>query len=435
MTKDFIGSITVDLSTYPVTGVLSIRGRRINGTLRFTEDEDLLVPVNFSVSAGLVTFQASAPTLFISPDGDLVKVTEIQSASTTIDLEGLTIEVTEEDCTLNGEAALFSLSLEVLEDTVSVEGVENVSEEEITTVRKTLTPVRINQVGNQLDHFGSLLSLPRLLEERNSDYRNRIIKAANEPSGSTYNGLVWAGCKELGLEISDAVLITRRSAVEFPERVVFSVEEDRAVIYSNWVPLEQQSPGTMPTIEQEVVLTGLSVGKLVDWVNFSSLFKAKLLGSGDVSSRNLLIGSTNVLIQETLAPSERMKTKECPLRGSLLISRESGLQRETPFLGRSLTGDYSVDYSNGFIQPLFIPDGQVNVSYMSNTGSITLKWAPVRVTNITSEGGQNIFFNQVERDFYRNERGRYVNGIPTNEMFSLLREVMDGKEFPQFWGE
>lgn len=435
MTKDFTGSVTIGLDTYQVYGVLTVRGRRINGTLRFTDSEDRLIPINLIVSAGLVTFRAPVQTAFITPDDDLVVIEEIQAPSTTLDLEALTIVVTDEDCTLNGGASLFSLSIEPEAEIVEVEAVEEIAEEEITVIRKTLTPVRINEIGNQLDHFGGILSTPRLLEEKNVPYRQRIANASGTPTGSNYSGLIWSACKELGLEVSPSILLTKKTSVPSLEKVVFSIEEDRAVIYSEWVPLEQQAPGVMPTIEQETALEGMSVGGLVDWINFSELFKAKLLGIADVPAINILIASTNALIQETLSPSEKMKTKEVPVRGSLLIRDDAGLRRETAEDTRELIGDYSVDYEDGFVNPLFLPDGDVSVSYMSNLERLTLNWAPIRIVNVTSEGGQNLLFSQIEQDFYRTERLRYTNGLPNNMMFFLLREIMNGGEFPQFWGE
>jgi len=435
MTKDFIGSITIDGDVYPVLGVLSIRGRRITGTLRFEDNDLRLIPINFLVDGGVSTFHTNAPTLFLTPDGDLVVIDEVQSGSTTLDLETLSIEIADEDCLLNDVAVLCSLSLSPAPEEGELVGVEDVSEEEILVVTKTLSPIRINQIGNRMDHYGDLLSTPRLLDEKNTAYRTRIIKAVGEPSGSTYQGLIRGGCRELGLEISDSILVTKRSGITDPEKAVFSIEEDRAIIYSNWVSIEQQAPGTMPTVEQEITLVGLSVGKLVDWINFSSLFRARLVGDGEVSATKLLVASTNSLIQERLSPSEKIKMKEPPLRGTLFIGSGSGLRRELTENDRSLIGDYSVDYDSGFINPLFTPNDDLLISYMANVSSLTLKYAPIRITSMTSEGGRNLLFNQVEREFYKTERGRYTEGIPTNEMFFFLREIMNGGEFSQFWGE
>lgn len=436
MTKSYSGTMTIDGESFPITALLAIRGRRIIGTAVFSDDESKEVPINLIINSGLTSFRSLAETAFISPDEDLIVIEVIQAGNTTLDLDIFELSVTDEDATKNGDAILVSLTLvEIAAEPEEVAATSDVAEEVVSVTKKMLIPVRINEMGNHLDHFGGVLSLPRRFKERNNKYKSRILEASHRNRGSSYKGLVQSISLELGLDISKCIRVKKNLDADEAQNAVFSIEEDRAVIYRQWIPIDSQRPGVQPEVEQEILLGDMTVGKLVDWINTSGLFEAKTLSHDEDLAKNIMLTSSRQLVQETLSPSESMSLKYRPVTGTLLIDRASGLTKETSENDRELIGEFSIDYANKKLNPLFLPEKEVSVSYMSNLDEVVLEWASVRIVNLTSEGAQDIYFDQVEKNFYAKERHRLVNGLPTSEMFEILREVMNGQQFPQFWGE
>jgi hypothetical protein len=67
------------------------------------------------------------------------------------------------------------------------------------------TPEIFN-VWNCFDEFGLLLGLPRILGEKNKDYKERLLDVYANPANSTYSGLRYGVSRELGLSYGDITI-------------------------------------------------------------------------------------------------------------------------------------------------------------------------------------------------------------------------------------
>jgi hypothetical protein len=113
---------------------------------------------------------------------------------------------------------LWSMNFALVSGTNIIEAVARVSpisdQYDSLVVNSTIHLISIipeaYNVWNSFDEFGLLVSLPRNPEEKNSDYKNRIIDSNENPSNSTEEGLINGIAREIGVSNSD-VEISRLS--------------------------------------------------------------------------------------------------------------------------------------------------------------------------------------------------------------------------------
>lgn len=72
---------------------------------------------------------------------------------------------------------------------------------------KRYTPEKINIVSSA-DEIGAILDIPRINGESLQDYKKRILESSKKPSNSTYEGLVNAINRDLGLDRELAISVT-----------------------------------------------------------------------------------------------------------------------------------------------------------------------------------------------------------------------------------
>lgn len=73
--------------------------------------------------------------------------------------------------------------------------------------KKRYTPEKINIVSSA-DEIGALLDIPRINGESLQDYKKRILESSKKPSNSTYEGLINAINRDLGLDRELAISVT-----------------------------------------------------------------------------------------------------------------------------------------------------------------------------------------------------------------------------------
>ena len=75
----------------------------------------------------------------------------------------------------------------------------------------TGTDIKPHQMFNELDKFGLLLGLDRLSNERNLEYKERLLDVFANRADSTTRGLINGITRELGLKIKQELLVTPTS--------------------------------------------------------------------------------------------------------------------------------------------------------------------------------------------------------------------------------
>lgn len=433
--KNFSGTVTIDGVVHNLSGVLEKRGLVIQGTLTFTADTDRFMPVDYRISGS--TFTNPSSLIFIDPDGKVVEQTPLDPATTTLGANFSSLDIVNAAINLDGLPALLSMDVDEVisedEDGIVDEGLAV----DLVSLREQYK-LRINEVANTYDNIGSTLSVDRRPGESNSSYLNRIRQSISHPSNSSRLGALYGLLRAVNTQRVPSLRVSLKSGLEGrtdAPRLIINFKSIK--IYSQWVPLADQDLGLTPTIEQEHVLEGMTIAELVDWINLSDYYEATLLDSGEYGSKFLLPTDTIALTAKELTPQDRIPLGDTNLVvGSLALSESDYLQEEIEH-GQPLSsrGEYSVDYENGYLEIYEPPKTPIQVSYLVARELVNIDYTPIRLVDYSEESGQELLFNQIEKDIYSNEEEKYVNGIPTEEGYKTIRKILELKEFPQRWGE
>ena len=438
MSKNFAGTVTLDSTVYSVAASLTKNGRRIVGTVTFDLDETKVMPVNYLIDATGLAFSTASSIWFADPAGNAVEVLSLSITNSSVDADFTAIDVVGEDCNVAGVLVAFEMDLD---EVVAVEedgSVVDAAAAAEPLTRKTLEPIRINEVGNTSDHFGGLVSITRLSEESNADYIKRIRDAVANPGGAHYMGMINGLNRQLNVAREDAIRVTLSDSPTLGEdKARFFLNEKECIIYDEWMPVDLQQSGVTPVVEMQTELKGMTVGKLVDWINTSANYSAVLTGTGANRAENLITTDSRRMLMEELDGQEIMVlTFDNVVPGTLMFRAVEELEQEID-IGDALTtrGQYKIDYSNGHVKSYSAAPAKVKITYTTNRRTFDLVWSPIKISDFTSEGGQDLYFNQVTREFYTTEVDHYVNGLPTNEAYGIMRDILTAGKFPQFWGE
>lgn len=145
---------------------------------------------------------------FLSEDGSpLIEVKSPAELSSAVGLDSVYVDY---------ERRLAYFSRE--HESISLSGKLEEPEWEVILPSIKLKP-KLHHVWNMFDEFGLLLGTPRLCEERNAQYRDRLFAAKHYPAGPHRQGLVFGAARLLGL-IKTVVWTDDSLEFVIPERVV-----------------------------------------------------------------------------------------------------------------------------------------------------------------------------------------------------------------------
>jgi hypothetical protein len=298
--------------------------------------------------------------------------------------------------------------------------------------------VRVNEVGNLFDHFGSILSLPRINGEDNLSYSARIKSVPNRRRGSDYQGLVNGITMELALSQKDVIDVTIKSEDVQGKRLL--VEEGYIKLYSEWISEEDQEMGLRPTLEKEARLGTepiKTIGKLVDWINESEYFTATLIEDTNQTTDFLVQFDSRIVVREELPAQEIIHlTYPNIIQGSFALQQNTNLKKEISY-NESLesAGEYHIDYQKGVLKCFSAPLNSVKSVYMANRSNFKLTISDIKLVDLATKGAQRLYFNQIDKRLYTNMSESTANGLPTEEMFGIIRELLTAGDFDQYWGE
>lgn len=439
MSKIFTGTLTINDGDYEVSGPLSKNGIRITGTLVFGINQSVLIPIQLIQTGDQV--QTSSSFFFTDTDGNVIRVLPISAVDTSVGAEFSSINITETDIEINGNPGLLSLSIAEMSSEIETDSfTEETAVPDNSDYRRPINRTRINEMGNFMDHYGAILSVPRRDGEGNPEYLTRIRAAAFKRAGSDYSGMINGINREIGLDVVDAIEVSIRPEVEDKYNLCFIVDENSVRIYSHWVDREDQLAGLRPTLEQEVSLTDPSVstlGSLVDWINTSAFYSARIMYDTEKLSKFIVKYDSRHPMYEQINPQEYIKLKKNNIiPGSLEFKRQSSLSKEIAFES-TLTeqGEYQVGYGLGLIKCHTHPRDSFDVSYLTSEEKFILSYSEIRILDLQNEAVQEMYFEQIEKNTYSTIDGMTINGLPTSDMYGIIYKILTAGQFNQYWGE
>lgn len=438
MSKIFSGTVTINEVPRQVRGPLSLSGSRLTGTLSFVEDDTFVIPITAKAINGQLF--TSQNTFFLDPDSVVVKILPIEGTDTSIDSDFTEIFI-EAPILVDEDNGTIVITLASAESRISADSFSEDNLEEVNTrTKKTLTRVRINEVGNLFDHFGNMLSLPRIEGETNQSYGQRIRSVPSKRRGSSYRGLLNAIALELNLNEPAAIqVLIRDDATSSANKLRALVEEGSIKLYSEWVSEEDQREGLRPVIEQEALLGQepiKTVGKLVDWINQSTNFKAVLIKDSELSTKFITQFDSRIAVKEELVGQEIVSFGyKNIIPGSILFTKLTELRQEKPLdSDLNSAGEYKIDYTEGLLYCFSAPE-RIKVTYLVSLNDFKLTISDVKIVDLATKGAQQLHFVQTNKTFYQTMKESTTNGLPKEEMYRIIREILTAGDFDQYWGE
>lgn len=440
MTNTYTGTVTINATVFNVTASLALSRGRVTGTIVFDADPERVFPISVKLTSDRLSFTTSMSTWFIDPAGDSIELTALSAVdtSTTTTLE--TVGIAAAACKINGVPSTLSLSLTQDAEEAAL-GIANSGEGEVERTLQSIERVRVNIIGNVIDSHSLVNSLERNPGETNAELKRRLQSViAQRPGGDKYS-IAMSIAREIGVSHDESILVEPLESPAGGDKIRFVMDGVYVKIYTEWMPIEIQETGREPVLEQEILLEGLTITKLVDWINTSANYKAKVLQGGNEKAEMLELVDSYDIFTETLNPTEvTVFKKQNLIPGTLNISTvnglKSGLLNEVSSASAVTTrGEYYIDYANGLMYTVYPPDEELEVSYSYNKDKIYCTNLRVAVKEVNSEEFGRVLFNQVEKEFYTSEEDRYKISTPTNYGYDIIRKLLAKKRFNQYWGE
>jgi hypothetical protein len=275
-------------------------------------------------------------------------------------------------------------------------------------------------------------------------------------------GIILAATRDLGLEREVGIKLKLHSRIQEAldsklyknSRII--IEGGRVKVYLQW--LSGRPASGEPSWKKATDVNGqdfdfdlesLTLGQLVDKLNqvkvevtgppakSYQLYDAKLIADKNWPARGLLSFDSRLFVQESLRLTERtLLSYTNIIQDSFSVERNSFLKRERPSEASvEALGDYHLDFDTGLLTVKGRTEGRLRFSYIVHLNESELEVAPLQLLDLQSSAAQENFFTQIEQKFYETEDEKTINGLPTNEMFKILREILTAGVIPQRWAE
>jgi hypothetical protein len=281
----------------------------------------------------------------------------------------------------------------------------------------TFTP-RPYSVFNEFDSQGLLLGLPRLLDEKNTAYKQRILDVFVHRANSTYRGLINGITRELGLTIQDTLEIVSSTSMPWP---AIKFQDTKCYLYSDI------SKGILVNTFDIWEKTGgnFYLNQLVDSINNTGLFVATVnpgINPGQTRSMTIFKQSSATMIDAEPIDTGYNKIKlqnNNLIPTSVSLSATNLTQRVSNLSSLLKPGQYYIDYTNGILYTTQAPATGSKIRYESISYDYVFQSSPVIINNLQSSDFQTKMFQQVAGDFIN-----YINGAPTDLGADLINELL-----------
>jgi len=290
--------------------------------------------------------------------------------------------------------------------------------------RYTLTPV-VHHVFNEFDKQGLLLDLPRLEEEHNVEYKQRLFDVFVNRSDSTHRGLINGITRRLGLRIINCMQIVPRTdddgnillpmpAVVFDETKCYLYNDyrtgDLLATFDRW----EKSSGTWD-------LLGLA-----DRINTTGYYTATILEDAVDGDRSMTIFNQSSI---GLVPYENISGKGSRIvlensnliEGSVMVRGQNMTRRVENEEDLRYSGDYLVNLEDGIIYTVGAPSAGSSVRYQYRDDEFVALASPVILHNLQSDDFKTKMFEPVDTgdDIYSNGRPTALGADIINELLSV----------------
>ena len=445
LVKSFSGTLNVNiLNDDPValTGELRLVNGRILGSLKigssaFTLPVVITVRANNSLTGGPYTFvlpQSEYPNDLPNGNGFFF----INSISGTVDAAFSDIDITFDAGSIVYDPAANAATATVAIDEVVTPFVpksfEVPGDSQSWTAETVSAPfeVKVNQIMNPFENWGSLMDVTRLPGEENPSFAKRIQEARVRRGGSSYQGLINAITRDLGLKREDAIHIRRKPSFDGDMwDTMIRVVDNHLQLYRRYVTEKNKSLD----IEVDLRAKPRLADVVADINSRSSVFKAGLLADGQAFSHTLLNQENHKLVQDEAVPMAtnfRLRNKNLKLGSVTFSDRDVFLTEQSSLSAVVADGDYYVDYVNGFVYTFNMPDTESTVTYRYIEIPFKLERSEVVVNDVNSRSFRKHFFTQVAQDLYDDPELSTLDGRPTAEMFKAIDELLHVSDV--YWG-
>jgi hypothetical protein len=294
-------------------------------------------------------------------------------------------------------------------------------------------PTIKQNVFNELDELGLLISQPRLAGERNAAYKQRLASVFADRANSTYRGLINGITRGLGLSLYDSIEIAPIEVLD-----VYVATNPGIIINESFVYLYDDIQDPVNGLDRKIdrfdkLGTAVFVTDLVDRINESTFFTATILSGVDSYSRSmtLLNQKSHVQITTELVPSSNRFPLENQniINGTLFFSDRVRFEVEVlTEIAVNAPGKYFIDYRKGIVQVFDPAAPNTTVRYEYLQIPMTCKASPVIIYNMQDQDFKVKMFEQILAD-----DGSFVNGLSTPLGADLINELLS--VFPGYWGE
>lgn len=304
------------------------------------------------------------------------------------------------------------------------------------TVSVEITPTlstrpKTKRVFNQFDEHALLVGITRLTGETNASLRRRTLDSFAFRSNSTYQGMVHAITRELGLSLFQP--ITLRAKMN-PDNTLMASDP---YIFFDGATLYLYEDYTNDVLDMEIDRFELGgnfehLGDLVLGIASSSNYFEAWLNNSDYyyfRSMTILNQSNRGREQEAIEATTKFKLGHSYLvDGSVYFSDREVFKTEV--LSSALVtspGFFWIDYTNGVVQCYSMPDQGTSVTFDYHNHP----WKPWASEVILHDINQDSFkikmFSQILDEF-----GTSVHGTPTELGVDIINELLSVT--PMYWG-
>lgn len=294
----------------------------------------------------------------------------------------------------------------------------------------TLTPVAYH-VFNELDKQGILLDLPRLEEERNHEYKQRLMDVFVHRSDSTHMGLIHGITRRLGLKIINCMRIVPvldGSGVPVLPMPAVVFKETKCYLYSDY-----RTKTLLTTIDRwERSEDAWDLLGLMNKINNTACFVATILDDAVDGDRSMTIfdqSSIRIVEREEIGGKGSRIVLDYGnlISGSVTVSSPNLTRRVQLEEDLVHSGDYLVDMENGIIFSTAAPISGSAVRYMSRNDEFIVQSSPVILHNLQSDDFKTKMFEQVQSD------DGMVNGRPNALGADIINELLS--VYATNWGK
>jgi hypothetical protein len=287
----------------------------------------------------------------------------------------------------------------------------------------TGTGIKPHQMFNELDKFGLLLGLDRLSNERNLEYKERLLDVFANRADSTTRGLINGITRELGLKIKQEILVTPTST---DTKVGILIRGSKLCFYSDYY---NKTILEINGVKQEYDLWDLEGGaytlqEVLDiFSNTSIPFAATHLGSDLGALSATLLEANN--FQEEAVETLSGKGIRISLGNNSIVEGTdylfpSSFIRVATVAEISNEEHYHIDYISGTITTLVLLPNNAYIRYNYREEKTYIDSSPVIIGDLQSENLKEKMFEQVEQS--NNEPA--VSGNPTHFGADIINELL-----------